>query len=561
MLATGQCTACVYDSSCESNQYSNMEVCGPTSAPQCTPCPPLLPQNVLSWVNPGRFLTGNPPCDVVCRNGYVKTSNFSCVSCPNIPNNSKINTGCDWTCSLGYFQSGSVCLPCNNTQISCGVGTYLGYSSSMCGFGGQCPCCMQCTNSVVNAHFTSNGTKNGPNTCRVVCNPETFIDPTYGLDVFNNPVGCIVCSKPQCTLGASYVVSCTLTADSFCQACAVCPPGMRVSTPCTTGIDAACTPCDPAPLNAYWTFGCSRWQCGSGYYPKDSACLACKQPRNCTNSDRFDFISPVCGVCTPCNTSLLLPWQCFNGDGQCGKTYYCGFTTTRAEISTSVSVAATWTIPLNSTVVVVNRTSSNSTGSQMRNASSNSTDVAEANTLMPYAAVMTLTLPSHISLEDVIKAISCPQQTCEIKIVSITLNSTTTYCVGTGCAQRRRLLAIDNTTMVLEIIIISQQPLQTQPVVSISIQPVSVSTTGSYQVVDYAMLSNSVQLSSFIKASDQTAPSEDSQPWAAVVVLAIVGLILIATIVYALTRPKQVAVTLKEVESQFDWSGVRIKYV
>jgi len=197
----------------------------------------------------------------------------------------------------------------------------------------------------------------------------------------------------------------------------------------------------------------------------------------------------------------------------------------------------------------------------MSNASSNATDVTEINTVMPYAAVMTLTLPSDISLEDVIKAISCPQQICEIKIVSITLNSTTTYCVGTGCAQKRRLLAIYNSTMVLEILIITQQPLQTQPTVNISVLPVSVSTTGSYQVVDYAMLSNSVQLSSFIKESDQTAPPEDPQPWAIVAGLTISGLIVIATVIYALTRPRQVVLPAKKVESEFDWSGVRIKYV
>ena len=546
MLSTGQCTACVYDNTCATNQYSNMAVCGPTSAPQCTPCPTLLPLNVLNWVNPGRVLIGYPPCDVVCRNGYVKTSNFSCIFCPNTPNNSRITTGCNWVCSLGYFQSGSVCLPCTNTPTTCGVGTYLGYSSTQCGFNGQCPCCMLCTNTVTNALFTSNGTINGPNTCRVACNRETFVDPIYGLDVFGNPVGCIPCSNIQCTVGASYLVGCTQTTDSFCTPCSVCSPGMQISTPCTTGADTTCMPCNSTPANAIWVVGCSQWQCQSGFYLKGELCLACRQPRDCSKNDRFDYISSTCGTCSPCNTSRLLPWQCFNGDGQCGTTYFCGFTTTRAVPTSSyvstVSVSNR-TTPFNTTAVYMNQTSSNATTSGA----------------MPYAAVMTLTLPSQISLQDVIKAISCPQQKCEIKIVSVTFNSTTTYCVGSGCVQRR-LLVLENTTMVLEIVIITQEPLLNQPIVNISINPASVSTTASYQVVNSAMLSNTQQLSSFIKASsNQITPSEYQPPWVAIVVLVIVGLALIAGLIFIFTRPKPVVAV--EMKSEFDWSGVRLKYV
>jgi hypothetical protein len=192
-------------------------------------------------------------------------------------------------------------------------------------------------------------------------------------------------------------------------------------------------------------------------------------------------------------------------------------------------------------------------GTSTSSASSNSTTVAA----MPYATVMTLTLPAQVSLEDVIKAISCPQQKCEIKIVSFTLNSTTTYCVGSGCTQRR-LLALDLNTMVLEIIIISQEPLQNQPIVNMSIPPVSVSTTSSYQVTDSAMLSNTVLLSSFIKDLDHTPPSENQAPWAVIIGLLIAGLALIALIVLILTRPRPIS---KQVASEFDWSGVRIKYV
>ena len=171
-LGTGQCTPCLYDTSCCASEFSDMTTCGPNTAPKCTSCPGDLPLNALQWVNPGHIMT-NPPCDIVCRNGYVKTANFTCIYFPNIPANAKVTGGCNWVCSLGFVQVGpSLCVPCTGVPTSCGAGTYLGYSD-----GSQCASCLPCTNLVSNAVYVSSGSDNGPNTCKVLCNPGMFIDP------------------------------------------------------------------------------------------------------------------------------------------------------------------------------------------------------------------------------------------------------------------------------------------------------------------------------------------------------------------------------------------------
>ena len=560
--ANGQCAPCTYDSTCAQDQYSNLAVCGPISAPQCTPCPSSLPSNVLRWTNPGRFLSpGYPVCDVVCRDGYTKTPNFTCVLCPNTPANSRMVSGCSWTCSLGFYQPSGTqsCTPCPINVSSCPVGAYLGYNSE-CGFNGQCPCCLKCVNSIPNAVFVSSGINNGPNTCTVRCARNYYIDPMYGLDTFNNPVSCAPCSYPKCVTGVSYMVGCTITADAFCAPCSVCPVGYKVKTKCTISANTTCTPCAPAPPNASWVAGCEVWQCNDGFYLGDEGvCTQCKQPYDCTNADRYNLvIPPTCGACISCDPTVLLPGQCFNGDGQCGATYRCGPTTA----GVAKTISSTTTAVKNTTVIVLqtngNITSSFTSSYNFTPPPNNTTGLNATNSTPGeiFATLVKLTLPSGVKLEDILRAISCPQQACEIKLVSKTFNSTTTtFCVGSGC---RRLLA---EQMVIEVLVLTKEPLQNVPVVNASIieHPVAVDATATYRVVDQSILSDPVQLSALIRSSDTSTSAPAPQIWLVVLISVLVcGLGAGVLVVMFMRRDRTPVLTQR---FGYDWSRVRIHFV
>ena len=473
-MLRGQCAACAYDTTCTETQYSNLAVCGPLSAPVCTPCPSLPLPNALGWINPGRLSTPYP-CTPVCRNGYRLNSNgSSCIFCPSLPNNSKVIGGdCAWACSLGFRQSGaSLCVPCTGVPTSCQRGTFLGYAD-----GSQCAQCLPCTNTVANSIYTTAGVPNGPNTCRLTCNPGYFVDPAYGFDAFDNPVACGPCSRPTCVRGVSFLIGCTYTADAYCNTCSVCSIGKQILTPCSTGSDTVCTGCDPSllPANAMWTAAeCTLWACNAGFY-SDGGCTACKQPSDCRISDRYGYADNIvgCGICTPCNASLLLPWQCFNGDGQCGKTYWCGYTTTSVEVTTTVT-----TTPIPTTTVVVPTTTA-------------------APITTPYATLLTLTLAANASLSNLTRYIVC-QPACSVRILSVTRGNVTTYY--------RRLLS---TTVVIDIGIVSPRPAELT--VLGSLNPIALVISQSFPVTNSSVLDNPLQFAVFVRsmspAADENAVS------------------------------------------------------
>ena len=460
MLKTGACTPCVYDTTCSASQYSDMTVCGPYTAPQCRECPSALLPNALAWVNPGRITY--PPCDFVCRDGYVKFNN-TCVFCPSLPDNAKVIGGCDWVCSLGFLQSGSQCVPCTGVPTSCGIGAYVGYPD-----GAQCARCLPCSNRVDNSVYISAGTFNGPNTCMVRCNPGTFADPLYGLDAQNNPVVCRPCSAPQCAPGESYLVACSYLSDAQCAPCTQCAPGSRVLKPCTIGADAVCTPCDVGslPANASWTTQCSQWECDQGFFQNNTVCARCKQPSDCQISDRFIFLFDGCGACSPCNASLLLPGQCFNGDGQCGATYRCGRTTTARQRTTTVT-----TTPRPTTTPYPTTTATPSM----------------------FASIVTLTLPSNATLANLTQAVNC--YGCTVRVLSV--------------SGHRRLLS---DTVTVELAIISQQPNVNMSIAQ-SLRPVAMAATDSYLVPNATTLNDNVLLSIYIKTMEAERHYEPPVPW------------------------------------------------
>ena len=462
---TGQCTACVYDPSCAADQYSDLSACGPTAAPVCRPCPGILPANAVRWLNPGRW-TG-PVCDFACRDGFVR-SNASCIYCPNMPDNARPTVGCNWVCSLGFYQSGpNRCVPCAGVPTSCPVGAYLGYGPS-----DQCARCLPCANAVVNSVFFSAGIPNGPNTCGLKCVLGTFIDPAYGLDVYGNPVACRSCSRPVCVPGSTFFVSCASDADAWCAPCSSCPPGQKVSKQCTVGADIQCAPCDPPPANTSWSSGCD-WSCNAGFYPLNGGCAPCLGPSACETSDSYAELVPGCGVCTPCNASLLLPGQCFNGDGQCGTTYRCGPTTTTmpqtttvAQFTSSTTIAPTTPIP------------------------------AEP---VYYAALVVLSVNSAAPLSNLSNFVACAN--CTLRVLSIRRGNATVYCP----ACHRRLLVED---MVVEIAVITQTPVD--PLVL-----VDAATTRSYPVPNATILNDAYQLSVYLRGFE-TPYRPPPLPWATI---------------------------------------------
>jgi hypothetical protein len=538
--ATGQCTPCVYDTLCTATQYSNMAVCGPTSAPLCAQCPGALPPNALRWTNPGRILYGHPPCDVVCRNGYVRTDNFTCMYCPNLPENSKVTVGCSWVCSLGFLREGDLCIPCTDEPAACGVGMYVGYVDDA-----QCARCLPCTNAVPNSVFVSAGSKNGPNTCAIRCNPGTFVDPAYGLDVFNNPVVCAECSTPQCVAGESFQAACAADQDAYCAPCSECPVGSAVRTPCTIGANTTCAPCDPSllPLNAVWTAaGCVEWECADAYYlsADRAVCIACRQPRDCTKNDRFEYVSAGCGACTPCDPALLKPWQCFNGDGQCGSTYWCGFATVPPPESTSATAAATTTARIATTPAPMATTSAPSPS---------------------YATLMTVTLARNVTLADLLKSISCPDGPCTVKLVSVTQANSTTLCSGSAC-RRRLQQAGGDEVMTVELIVLSPQPLI--PVVNSSlVSVVSVATTGSFLVEDTSILSNMTRLTLFIKSERHKDDGPTPVLYVIVGFAACVAIVCLARCCPSCRarRKYEPVPSNAAMPEPFDWTGVRLKHV
>lgn len=444
-----------------------MAVCGLTSPPVCTPCPSTPAKNAVGWINPGKPLQNSSyVCIPVCKNGYILFQD-QCIYCPNLPENSKATgPNCAWECSLGFVQSGTTkCVPCPSPP-TCSIGTYLGFS-------GQCQTCLPCTNNVPNSAYTTVGKPNGPDSCGVECNSGHFVDPAYGLDVFNNPVACSPCSRPQCAPGQSYFIQCSYMADAHCNPCSRCPIGQRTSSQCTAGADTLCVDCEsPEAANASWiTSECTEWQCDSGFFRLDSQCIKCKQPSDCLRSDRYVVDRTTgCGACIHCNESVLLPMQCFSGDGQCGVTYWeCGFYTTpyfseEPTTSTTTTPAPTTTPP----------------------------------PPLPYATLVTLTFNNTASIQQLLQSVQCKQEGCVVRLLSLTVNNQTTFYSAT-----RRLLQQNPPLIQAQLGVVSPAPAQADAIVMpIGLTPVTIVISGSYQVPNATVLNDPRAFTVFVRTME-----------------------------------------------------------
>lgn len=431
-LKTGECSKCIYDTTCNSLQYTDMTTCGPTTAPRCTSCPLIPLPNSLGWLNPGRTPFAGPyPCDIVCRDGFTKGVNHSCIPCPSMPSNSKITGGCNWTCSMGFIQESGACTPCPGVPDACSIGYYLGYAVS------QCARCLPCTNLVANSVYTSSGQPNGPNTCGIRCVVGTYVSPGYGFDTYNNPVACDQCSTLLCEAGRTYLSPCSDLADADCIQCSKCATGTQTLDVCTPTTNTTCAPCAAAllPDNAAWVgVECTQWGCDAGFIrvPNTTTCLRCRSPRDCIASDSFeDDDGTGCGRCVACDSLLLLPGQCFNGDGQCGVSYLC-------EAGMPTAAALFFETPPPPVALAAEA-------------------VPTPSAILAYASMATLTLDTPALTDELVDSINAQVSqdcACEATVVAVTQDNVTRFCTPSCSVGSRRLLS-GGSLVVIDIALLS----------------------------------------------------------------------------------------------------------
>ena len=466
-LKTGECSSCIYDTTCTKLQYSDMTTCGPVTAPRCINCPTIPLPNSLGWVNPYRTPFPGPyPCNIICRDGFTQSSNYTCIPCPMLPLNSKVTSGCNWTCSLGFVQDRVACIPCVGVPTSCSIGYYIGYAAAT----SQCAKCLPCTNLVENSIYTSQGLPNGPNTCGTRCVQNTFVSPGYGFDASNNPVACDRCGTPACEAGSTFLRPCSYLSDAECVSCSQCAVGSQVLSDCTASTNTTCVSCDSSllPSNSSWAeSGCVKWACNQGFVlnPNTSTCLKCKLPLDCIASNSYEDDGSGCGRCVACDLFLLMPGQCFNGDGQCGVSYMC-------DMPGMVTAAAFPTLYTTSVAAASVALSSSSNDTAVIAAAS-ADNPPESNQIIAYALVATLTIDAHPDqltapfIADLDSQVSA-DCACEATIVAVTTqDNITTFCTPTSCVplnqHRRLLLASQTSPLTVEIALVSNNMLTHPP--------------------------------------------------------------------------------------------------
>ena len=270
-LSSGLCVPCT-TSSCPAGMYRGP--CSSISDAICLPCPgmpnetTIITQNGCGWVcRAGYFLDGaacilcnTSACPAgshreLCPTGSMQDA--PCIPCTGKPTNSYYTIAsettnaseysCFWMCKMGYFQSGSVCRPCNLS--ACAAGYHRGVCTSLT----DAPC-LPCTlNLSANAVFVS-GTE-----CSWVCNQGYYL----------SSLQCVPCFSVQCPVG-TYQTACGQTSEGFCTPCSGAPPSAVYTTP---GVPADENQCN--------------WICDADYTRVGSLCL----PNPTTTTTKAVFIS------------------------------------------------------------------------------------------------------------------------------------------------------------------------------------------------------------------------------------------------------------------------------
>jgi hypothetical protein len=115
--------------------------------------------------------------------------------------------------------------------------------------------------------------------------------------------------------------------------------------------------------------------------------------------------------------------------------------------------------------------------------------------------------------------------------------------------------------MVIEVLVITREPLQNVPTVNTSIiaHPVAVDATASYRIVDPSILNDPVQLSALIRDDDSLKSSQGPQIWL-VVLISIFACGLGAGVLVVMFMRRDRAPVLTQ-RFGYDWSRVRINFV
>lgn len=211
--------------------------------------------------------------------GVGEISDSVCAQCPNAPIDGLFNwtSGCNFTCSDGYYLDGNKCIVC---------------SKPVCIPGKYATSCTRTANSVCTActNQPATGSITYITSCNFTCNDNTFFNASDNScaacprDTYRStPTTCSKCTLDQCEAGLN---------RSLCSAGSV--------------SDAQCVPCANSPKSGLfdWTSGCA-FTCKYGLYLNRSlnSCLPCSMPK-CIHAGQY---------ASPCTENGIS--QCVNCTG------------------------------------------------------------------------------------------------------------------------------------------------------------------------------------------------------------------------------------------------------
>lgn len=314
-------------------------LCSVDGGPNGEPAPYYMEQRSCK---PCRVLSGictEPGTTLEVCTQAGRREDARCIPCTNAPTPppATVYTGpsvgnlnqCPYTCNEGYYLKDGTgeCLTCETD--ACAVGFYrAGCNSTSPGSCSPCTTRESAGNSESNSIYTSSGTPFNTDTCTYECRVgyyrtyEGYCQPLGAIDIYTCPLGtrldtgtsqCIACSGPNEVppSNARYVLDdgsgtkggiCDWTCldgyyrSSFaCIPCTTtCPFGHYMSSGCSGGADAVCSPCDsfPPSMDAVATYRPQQkagdyrrssmcvWDCKTGYYRAQGDVPACAR---CTN--------------------------------------------------------------------------------------------------------------------------------------------------------------------------------------------------------------------------------------------------------------------------------------
>ncbi len=302
-LLNGQCVNCIYNATCDGEQYKCNDGFYDTGASECVACPPnstCTSPTEFSCIE-GTYLSGGkcaacPPnaiCaggtePVHCKDGYYKDKKNNCVSCAGHTCEGE-QVVC---CGPGYYlHGGGQCLICASNYycprdecvvgITCDVGAYKNEN-------GTCTWCdapYYCPRGKMNRYNKSDycniGYYRSGNECKKCPDGITCVG-TYP-DNMVCPDGLHLHSDGQCLSYAEndpgVPGACNPGYYDSGTECVACPAGSQ----CVSATDFTCmdgywkngNKCDLCPDNSTCPTGSTQISCNPGYWLNDNKCTEC----------------------------------------------------------------------------------------------------------------------------------------------------------------------------------------------------------------------------------------------------------------------------------------------